>query len=569
MTDTKKFFDLLFQYTEGQLVGWTSSDDKSMWISGDDKVDRLVSWIEDKGSRVDAYFSCLTRRPDLPQNPKLRGEAKHTYELCGVWADIDYKHPVHQKSDRLPTKEQAWEFIQSLPLKPTAIVFSGHGYQVWWMFKEPYMIENNEERRYAESVTFGWQAQLRRLIGQDKWVIDSVADLARIMRAPGSFNFKSVNKLGEANPKAVEIISLDESMVYDISEFEPYLAEDAHDLPVQVAHIDFDPDSTIPLDKFEFLENYDPEFRKAWNKQGKPPNDPSQSGWDMRIAIIAADGGFSDQEVVNLLVNYRRKYGEDLKHPGYYRLTVSKARVHTAAKERDAAAEDAMVGLRASEMGEGSTDIEKRRENLSKFLGIEIARLIKYTSTPAEYRLVLVDGRSVRIGSSRQLIRAAEFQVIMAELAGVYIQFERKEWPSVATNLLAIAEEESAGEEAVDMTQTKILIANYLSKNKLADGIEEAFPEKMNDTPRPFFDGEGNICIYGTQFRSWTETDSKIKISPKEMGVRFKEIGGENYTMNIRNTSRSIWKFSPDVLSQYIRLTGGQVEQINLDNLTD
>lgn len=559
MTQEQKFYELLFGYAEGQIVGWASVDGRSRWYS---RWQDLERWATTKGREHDAYFSCLTRHPDLPPNIKERGKAQHTYELCGLWADIDYQHPVHKKSAKLPTRDEAFEFILSLPIPPTVIIESGHGFQIWWMLKEPYTILDEVERRYVESITFGWQAQIRRLIGDRGWVIDSVADLARVMRAPGSYNFKAVNQLGEAEPKPVEILELHEDRIYDISEFEPFLVEDAHDLPVEVAHIDFDPDAAVSNDTIEYLRSIDPEFEKVWMKKGKAPDDPSQSGWDMRLAIMVAKAGFSDQEIVNLLINYRRKLGEDLKHSAYYRLTVANARVYSETARRDAVSEQAMTGLKAAELGTGSTDRDRIRENLSAVLGIEIARLVKYMSTPAEYRLILADGQSIRIASTRQIIRAAEFQVIMAEVAKKYITFDRKEWPTIAANLLAIVEEEFAGGEAVDTEHTKILIATYLSRHKIADSFEAAFEGELSEAPQPFVDNDGYVYVSGKEFRSWTESDSKTKLGPKEMGVRFREIGGESVTKNLLNTSRQVWRFEMDVLDPYIRFERGKMQQV-------
>lgn len=52
----------------------------------------------------------------------------------------------------------------------------------------------------------------------------------------------------------------------------------------------------------------------------------SASERDLSIANIAAVHGWSDQDMVDFLVQYRKFHGEDLKHPLYYKLTIAKAR---------------------------------------------------------------------------------------------------------------------------------------------------------------------------------------------------------------------------------------------------
>ncbi|SDY22504.1 DUF3987 domain-containing protein [Thermoactinomyces sp. DSM 45892] len=53
---------------------------------------------------------------------------------------------------------------------------------------------------------------------------------------------------------------------------------------------------------------------------------PSASERDLSMANITAIRGWSDQEIVDLLLQYRQFHGEDLKHPTYYQITLTKAR---------------------------------------------------------------------------------------------------------------------------------------------------------------------------------------------------------------------------------------------------
>ena len=64
-----------------------------------------------------------------------------------------------------------------------------------------------------------------------------------------------------------------------------------------------------------------PKFRKSWEQ------DRSASAYDMSMATIALGAGWSDHEVVNLLICWRRKHGHDLKlREGYYEITLAKAK---------------------------------------------------------------------------------------------------------------------------------------------------------------------------------------------------------------------------------------------------
>ena len=55
--------------------------------------------------------------------------------------------------------------------------------------------------------------------------------------------------------------------------------------------------------------------------------DQSPSAYNMSMATMAMQAGWSDQEVVNLLICWRRKHGHDLKlRENYYLMTLDKAR---------------------------------------------------------------------------------------------------------------------------------------------------------------------------------------------------------------------------------------------------
>ena len=59
------------------------------------------------------------------------------------------------------------------------------------------------------------------------------------------------------------------------------------------------------------MEN-DQKFKRSWEHRRPDMQDPSASGYDQSLANIALAAGWSDQEIANLMIAHRRKYGEDL-----------------------------------------------------------------------------------------------------------------------------------------------------------------------------------------------------------------------------------------------------------------
>ena len=97
---------------------------------------------------------------------------------------------------------------------PSALVHSGGGIHAYWLLDVPYALESDDKLQAAKHMQSAWV----HLVGGDP----GVHDLARVLRVPGSRNFKY------DPPRMVEWIRCDLDCVY------PLLALTAHLPPVSV-----------------------------------------------------------------------------------------------------------------------------------------------------------------------------------------------------------------------------------------------------------------------------------------------------------------------------------------------
>lgn len=72
--------------------------------------------------------------------------------------------------------------VKSVDLSPSALVFSGGGYQAYWLLDEPFILRTDEDRKLAIDAQARWVA----FTGGD----DGAKDLRRILRIPGFYNHK-------------------------------------------------------------------------------------------------------------------------------------------------------------------------------------------------------------------------------------------------------------------------------------------------------------------------------------------------------------------------------------------
>ena len=171
------------------------------------------------------HFGPAVREKDLGS---ARSGRENVYWTKCLWVDIDSPDKtLSAEEKRVASKVLLDQFLEKLGvygLAPSYIVFSGHGYHVYFIFRRTHQ-------------------------GLDKWVVmenaiitmaqgDSQAkDPGRLLRLPGTFNFKDKD-----NPKAVEIVGGTGSIL-DEKAFEPIVK----DYGVSPARVNMIPQETKPL----------------------------------------------------------------------------------------------------------------------------------------------------------------------------------------------------------------------------------------------------------------------------------------------------------------------------------
>jgi len=272
-----------------------------------------------KANEYDVYFG-MCPQSDLAVGS--RGTTENAQALLAVWADVDVAGGEH-KNANLPTKEQAADAIKALPLKPSAVVWSGGGYHVYWFLDKPLVIDGEESRERAKALSAGWQEFVRTRMSP--FDLDSTADLARVLRVPNTMNHKS------DPPKPVEVVSLDAKRRYTVEEISGYLKKKGTNLAAGLKNYDRD----VFENRNQFLISYAGTLKNQMTKEAvktavlkknaercKPPLPEFEiqntifktiNRWD--DVVIADDQGeaFEDSDKGNAraLVNY---FGENLRY---------------------------------------------------------------------------------------------------------------------------------------------------------------------------------------------------------------------------------------------------------------
>ena len=155
--------------------------------------DNIAAFVRKCGKRYNTYININPRQNALDEYH--RGESTDVSEVVELYTDYDIKGEAHTEK-RLPeTAEELQAFIHQLPMKPSIIVTSGNGMHCYWLFSEPFQIANEKDRDYISGLLSGFEQYICELAySLHNWNFDHVADLARMLRAPDTTNFKTPEK---------------------------------------------------------------------------------------------------------------------------------------------------------------------------------------------------------------------------------------------------------------------------------------------------------------------------------------------------------------------------------------
>jgi hypothetical protein len=171
----------------------------ALW--GDEPLGRLaVSWdgegdfrtrtfetidaAADFGARAsgNVYVRVCSLRSDF--TGAGRGEAADSWAMPALAVDLDVKPKA------FPGFDAASAYLDSLPIAPSIVVGSGGGLHAWWVLEEPLLLDTPEAFAAARRLADRWRGLCRARATRVGADLDPVADLARVLRLPGTQNHK-------------------------------------------------------------------------------------------------------------------------------------------------------------------------------------------------------------------------------------------------------------------------------------------------------------------------------------------------------------------------------------------
>lgn len=464
---------------------------------GNEVLDHVFRQCDE--SLMDVYACMGLVRDDPPHG--RRSVEGDVFAITSLWQDFDvFTKGVSKKDNYPPTFEDAESLVNVGPHRPSWRVLSGYGVHGYWRLTEPWTFETAKGRAAAKSASHRVHLTFQDRAALKGWVLDATFDLVRIMRIPGTRNFKV-----REEPRDVV---LDEPVQERRFEFdgdlEQYLVDEKfsrsverpkHRWEVTVGYLDVDPRRGLPHRVDVLLEN-DEEFRESWHSRSKI-NDTSPSGYDMSCVNYMVQAGLGDQEIADAIA-FRRQHVEQRgdrskgTRLGYVQGTIGRVRMDTRPEELlDALGQPAAPPIDPDGNvlpGQLADDDRQRHlETLRSLLKIHAVRYVQVGRDVPQHYVETPDGRLL-FGTTSEMFK---FDVVSENLWNQHdiplSEDLRKTWRQIVKKVMAPLKEVDETTESTKVDKMFVLLQQYVedSRPEPEDNMRKAI-----SSSRPFLEGE-------------------------------------------------------------------------------
>lgn len=563
MSNTITLLELLFKHKPQaqQILIWSKETKESFYFADYTQAQHKAEQIAKK---ADSYFGVCTISSEFAKNPTNKKRRATMNEVVGcpaLFADVDYGDS-HAKKNIPPTERDAISLVMRMPAEPSIIVSSGNGLHVYWLLKEFELFTSDDKREQLQKLNEDWQRKMQALARDFDWTVDSTFNLDRILRVSNTLNHK------QQPTKEVKILEYNDKS-YSIGDLKDYVLGVKADSPsrryrsggVKVdGSLVLDEKASYDSAKFDALSQEEPRFKQSYDRTRKGMKDSSPSAYDLSLATFAYHAGWTDQEIVNLLISSRRFHKDDLKlRDDYYQRTLQRAKSETQNKIHN-------VKVIEAANAEVSNDKHENLKNVSDALNIEIVRIVKFNGDKPTYIFYFAGGHEISITSgawadNQKILSQAIFEKLDVKVN----PFKANEWKAIVDKITESMEKIEADESNQELSVLNSILAHYLTEKYNDKDDTESHSNRLFDY-QPALHGEV-IYFNLEEFIRYLKYRYDETKKRSELSVLLKRLGSETKSISVRAnrggqskvTKRYVWSIPVKTLEMYKELGGYEV----------
>ena len=463
------------------------------------------------------------------------------------------------KKNLPPDFETVMAIVDAFHFRPSRLVDSGRGVHAYWVFTTTVELDGDDEinnaARLAELFHRTIVIPAVASVGVGDYEVDSVFDLPRVLRLPGSTHINTGRVVTEIHGKKGGVFG----DLYDHDELTAEverLAKKQKIKPKKSTRRADDP-SADDWDLTRGPQHTVVEILKKNTRfvqilKNKASDLPSPSEVDFAVACICLNLGIEDEETARVLVWIRQEMGVTPKRGShsalvdYYQTTLANAkerrgdqdeladvaqRVKDEQNTRPAQAptpksvkgqtktKDAPIATNTPNVALSEGMRVVALETIRKQLGLPLLRILKYHSHSPLYEIHF-EGSNIPVECRiEDIVTPKNFQARVAAVTDKLIpSFTRKDWDNVAALLLSVVERAD-----LDLT-TKTQLEEWLN-DYLENMPPSAWDDRANAYPRPFYmeTRPPRVALSVANFATFIRRQGIGSISTGDIRIRMKQ----------------------------------------------
>jgi len=501
---------------EARFAIWTKHNRAHVWCSSIDAIKKAVKPERDTYFTMAAYPRGITKRTK-----------DNAYGLFGVWLDIDCEKDNGEKN-YFPSVNKAIDWVtDELSGFWTWIIHSGGGIHVYLMFDEPFWIEEDEDRIRASKII---KAFHRWADGRCPHTIDSLIDLSRVMRLPGTINTrtKSPCQLIEESGHSTSFSDL-ESFLPEVSLDEDSRSAESIDGEVNISEL---------KRQLHLLQESDSTFDSTW-RRARRLKDSSPSGYCMSLANLLCASGFHDGQIIVALKLWREAQNDASEKPeSWYMSTVKRARANTKGE---------VVGNKVTAALE-EDDPESHIAGISAVLSKTVKRIekriipeFKGQKEKSSYVFYFEDESTLVIPDTDTLMKQERMRAIAYEEAGVMIRrLKNPQWDDFLSLVLQAKVDVKEAEEGNRAYNILNELHNFVDRKR---DLSNIVAELENMTATTLYEEDGVVYFKWELFKRHL-SGSGYQIQNSNMARLLRDLGCEKRQFSGHGRPR-LWSVPP------------------------